>query len=120
MPPHSDDAVSNSEKLVHLDYDSTEFDVLLALINKTRKPTSYGWTELSILLEIGGRYHFTHIPDLVHQPASYCLNGGNATDIYQFASINGSPDLARYSIVKFADSEFKYQDPMRITPFFYD
>jgi len=95
MPSYSDDAVINSEKLVHLDCDSTDSVVFLAPINKTRKPPSYTWTELQEVLKLGERFHFTHLPDLVHLSATCCLKGDNATAIFRFANIHGFPDLAK-------------------------
>jgi len=112
----------DGEKLVDLECDSTDFALVLTLINKTGEEEPYTWEELSDALAIGKRYHFVHIPDLVHQPASQCLNGKNASAIFRFAGSHGFPDLAKYAIAKFADGScgFRRYNPQDIPLSFYD
>jgi hypothetical protein len=122
MLSHLNETVMHGEKLVNLECESTHFDVLLTLIAKTREDEPYTWQELSDTLAIGKRYHFIHIPDLVHQPASQCLNGRNASAIFRFAGSHGFPDLAKYAIAKFADGScgFRHYEPKDISLSFYD
>ena len=120
MLSHPHESVMHGEKLVNLECDSTHLALLLTLINKTRKDEPYTWQELCEVLAIGKRYHFIHIPDLVHQPAGQCLNGKNASAIFQFAGAHGFPDLAKYAIVRFADSRFTYYEPKDVPLSFHD
>jgi hypothetical protein len=66
MLSHLNETVMDGEKLVNLECDSTHFALLLTLLNKTREDEPYTWPELSDVLAIGKRYHFIHVPDLVH------------------------------------------------------
>jgi len=110
MPPHSDGAVANSAKLVHLDCPSSDFASLLGLVDRSGTRKSYMWSELSTIIKLGATYQFVHIPDLVHQPASRCLNSSNAPEIFQFASAHGLSDLAKVSLADFAASRFDSYD----------
>ena len=111
----------DGEKLVNLECDSTHFALLVTLLNK-REDEPYTWQELSDALAIGKRDHFIHVPDLIHQLASQCLNGKNASAIFRFAGSNGFPDLAKYAIAKFADGScgFRHYEPKNISLSFYD
>lgn len=120
MFPPSDNTAMHGEKLVNLECDSEDFALLLALINKTPEDDSDTWEDLSSVLQVGKRYHFIHIPDLVRRAASNCLDGTNATAIFQFAAARGYPDLAKYAIVKFAESKFNNHEPKNVPLYFYD
>jgi hypothetical protein len=71
-------------------------------------------------LERGERYQFIHIPDLVHQLASRCINGSNATEVFQFAGAHDFLDLARLAIASFADSDFVHYDIDDLNLSFFD
>ena len=122
MLSHLNENVMDGEKLVNLECDSNHFALLLTLLDKSREDEPYTWQELSDVLAIGKRYHFIHVPDLIHQPASQRLNGKNASAIFRFAGSHGFPDLAKYAIAKFADGScgFRHYEPKDISLSFYD
>lgn len=112
MPPHSDEAVANSAKLIHLDCPSSDLASLLGIITKSAKNSPPKWPELSTVVKLGQRYQFIHIPDLVHQSVTRCIDGNNANAIFQFAGANGFLGLARLAIVDFAESDFRYHESL--------
>lgn len=101
MPSHSASPVGESAKLVHLDCASSDLDLILKLIDKVDCGT-LAWTRLAHILQIGERYQFKHIPDLVRQRASDCIRELTAVEIFQFAAVNDYRDLAKLAIIGFA------------------
>jgi hypothetical protein len=102
MPPHTDGIVGDGSKDIHLDCPSNDFALLLGLITRSRDADSYHWRELDIIINIGRRFHFVHIPDLVRHPASHCITVLNAATVFKFASHHQFFDLAKIAIARFA------------------
>ena len=100
MPTPEDSPAGESHSLINLDCDANDLALVLNLIDKSNCGNPQ-WAQLQIALEIGERYQFKHLPDLVRLRASHCITGSTAVDIFQFAGLNGFHDLARLAIASF-------------------
>lgn len=120
MPSPSDDAAVKGERLVHLDCESSHLALLLGLVDHSRDAESYDWIDLSAIIKLGVRYHFHHVPALVHQPASYCVNSTTALAIFHFAGAHGFFDLAKLAVADFADTGLGCQAPDDMDLSFFD
>jgi hypothetical protein len=115
MPTHSASPVGDSPKMIHMDCTSIDFGPLLTVIDKGAN-YSPNWNQIIRILDIGKRYQFKHVPDLVRYHVTRCLGGHNAKAIFQFAGSNEYPDLARAAIAEFGgDSSIKDQNFDEIT-----
>jgi hypothetical protein len=100
MPSPQDSPAGESHSVINLDCKADDLALVLNLIDKSDCGNS-DWAQLEIALQIGERYQFKHLPDLVRLRASHCISGSTAVDIFQFAGLNGFHDLARLAIASF-------------------
>ena len=120
MLSNSENPVTRRDKLVKLECDPMHFALLLSLLNKTRETDPYSWDELARIIKLGATYDFIHMPELVHPFAARCLDDSNAATISQFAGAYEYPDLAKYAIPKFTNSELGNFDASELPLSFYD
>ena len=100
MPSPQDSPAGESHSVINLDSQADDLALVFNLIDKSDSGNSH-WAHLEIALQIGERYQFKHLPDLVPLRASHCITGSTAVEIFQFASLNGFHDLARLAVASF-------------------
>lgn len=100
MPSHAASPVGDSPKMIDMNCKSHHLALLLGMIDKTGQQPS-DWNQLTRILEIGERYQFKHVADLVRHRAGVFVNASNAEDILKFAGSHDFPDLAQTAIVGF-------------------
>jgi hypothetical protein len=106
MPAHSKEVSGDSEKVVAVDASSDDFSLLLSIINIETTAKYAKWSQLENVIELGSRYKFLRLPELIRYHVRQNITGGCAWEIFVFASNNDFADLAKLAITNLANSNF--------------
>ena len=97
MPASVDSPSAETTSLVHLDCDSEDLALVLKCCDKIDCEAP-SWDHLMRAFELGERYQFKHISDLVRSRAIGYIDEPTVVPLFQFAAKNDYLDLAKHAI----------------------
>ena len=97
MPSSVDSPSAETTNLVHLDCDSEDLALVLKCCDKIDCEAP-SWEHLMRAFELGERYQFKHISDLVRSRAIGYIDEPTVVPLFQFAAKNDYLDLAKHAI----------------------
>jgi hypothetical protein len=101
MPSCVDSPTTENVNLIHLDCDSGDLALLLKYSDKLYSGAP-SWERLMRVVELGERYQFKHISDMVRSRAIVYTSEPTIIPLFQFAAKTNYLDLARYAIAAMA------------------
>jgi hypothetical protein len=108
--------MTDGERRIWLDCKAGTFDSLIRILTKDSTHEPYNWVSLRKIADLGERFQFFHIANLIRPHVYSCIDGKSAWDIIVFASQNKFHDLLKLAIVALHRHEWyqRNQDSMPI------
>jgi len=110
MPDHDEKLCGDSPKEINLDASPEEFAHLLDVIDHRLMAKSYSWPELGSVMDLGVKYHFFHLCQLVIGQIDDYQPMGDPWPVFALASQLDLPNLAKLALADFGQSHIGYTD----------
>lgn len=116
MPDHDEKLCGASPSIVQFDVDPAPFALLLNMIDNRIIDTPHTWPEYAAVIELGVKYGFIHLVPLFLRYTKSNKPIGNPWFVFVVASRHDIPELARWALANFDDSQFWARYASTITP----
>jgi hypothetical protein len=97
-----------TEKLIHIDAKSCYFELLSDVLIDQKTDGIWNWETLQIVLQLGAQYKFLRVPESLRDKAGRVGREHRWWTIFEFASQNDFPELARQMIPDMWHHYFRY------------
>jgi len=110
MPEHDEKLCGDSAKELNLDASPEDFALLLNLIDHRPITGSHSWPDLGTVMDLGNKYQFFHLCQLVTGHVSHHSPTGNPWTVFALASQLNLSALAKTALGDFGRSHLWYAD----------